>query len=57
MIKKERHGGSVTNEGETRGAQYIVKEKSFGEDPRATTRCLVSNLPHPRFNKTMLRVW
>ena len=35
----------------TGGAINIVKAKSSGEDPRAT-RGLVSNLPHPRVNKT-----
>jgi len=38
-------------EGFTGGASDIVKAKSSGEDPRAT-RGLVSNLPHPRVNKT-----
>ena len=33
------------------GASDIVKAKSSGEDPRATGG-LVSNLPHPRVNKT-----
>jgi len=37
--------------GRTRGASDIVKVKSSGEDPRATGG-LVSNLPHPRVNKT-----
>ena len=35
----------------TGGASDIVKAKSSGEDPRATGG-LVSNLPHPRVNKT-----
>jgi len=34
-----------------RGASDIVKVESSGEDPRAIGD-LVSNLPHPRFNKT-----
>jgi len=38
-------------EGWTGGASDIVKAKSSGEDPRATGG-LVSNLPHPRVNKT-----
>ena len=38
-------------EGWTGGASDIVKAKSSGEDPRATGD-LVSNLPHPRVNKT-----
>ena len=38
-------------EGWTGGASDIVKVKSSGEDPRATGG-LVSNLPHPRVNKT-----
>ena len=38
-------------EGWTRGASDIVKAESSGEDPRATGG-LVSNLPHPRVNKT-----
>ena len=38
-------------EGWTGGAGDIVKAKSPGEDPRATGG-LVSNLPHPRVNKT-----
>jgi len=38
-------------EGWTEGASDIVKAKSSGEDPRATGG-LVSNLPHPRVNKT-----
>ena len=35
----------------TRGASDIVKAKSSGEDPKATGG-LISNLPHPRVNKT-----
>ena len=35
----------------TGGASDIVTAKSSGEDPRATGG-LVSNLPHPRVNKT-----
>jgi len=35
----------------TGGASDIGKAKSSGEDPRATGG-LVSNLPHPRVNKT-----
>ena len=35
----------------TGGASDILKAKSSGEDPRATGG-LVSNLPHPRVNKT-----
>ena len=35
----------------TGGGNDIVKAKSSGEDPRATGD-LVSNLPHPRVNKT-----
>ena len=35
----------------TGGASDIVKAESSGEDPRATGG-LVSNLPHPRVNKT-----
>jgi len=38
-------------EGWTGGASDIVKAESSGEDPRATGG-LVSNLPHPRVNKT-----
>ena len=38
-------------EGWTGGASDIVKAESSGEDPRAT-QGLVSNLPHPRVNKT-----
>ena len=38
-------------QGRTGGASNIVKAKSTGEDPKAT-RGLVSNLPHPRVNKT-----
>jgi len=38
-------------EGWTGGASDIVKAKSSGKDPRATGG-LVSNLPHPRVNKT-----
>jgi len=38
-------------EGRTRGASDIVKAECSGEDPRATAG-LVSNLPHPRVNKT-----
>jgi len=38
-------------EGWTGGASEIVKAKSSGEDPRATGG-LVSNLSHPRVNKT-----
>ena len=38
-------------QGWTGGASDIVKAKSSGEDPRATGG-LVSNLPHPRVNKT-----
>jgi len=38
-------------EGWTEGASDIVKAESSGEDPRATSG-LVSNLPHPRVNKT-----
>jgi len=38
-------------EGWTGGASDIVKAMSSGEDPRATGG-LVSNLPHPRVNKT-----
>ena len=38
-------------EGWTGGASDIVKEKSSGEDPRATGG-LVSNFLHPRVNKT-----
>ena len=37
--------------GTTGGASDIVKAESSGEDPRATGG-LVSNLPHPRVNKT-----
>jgi len=40
----QEDGGGV-NHGE------IVKAESSGEDPRATGG-LVSNLPHPQFNKT-----
>jgi len=35
----------------TGGTRDIVKAKSSGEDPRATGG-LVSNLPHPRVNRT-----
>jgi len=38
-------------EGGTRGASDMIKAKSSGEDLRATGG-LVSNLPHPRVNKT-----
>jgi len=38
-------------EGKTGGASDKMKAKSSGEDPRATGG-LVSNLPHPRVNKT-----
>jgi len=38
-------------EGWTRGASDIEKDESSGEDPRETGG-LVSNLPHPRVNKT-----
>jgi len=38
-------------EGLTRGASDIVKAESSGEDPGANGG-LVSNLPHPRVNKT-----
>ena len=38
-------------EGWTGGASDILKAESSGEDPRATEG-LVSNLPHPRVNKT-----
>jgi len=38
-------------EGGSGGASDIVKVESSGEDPRATGG-LVSNLPHPRANKT-----
>jgi len=38
-------------EGSTGGASDIVQAESSGEDPRATGG-LVSNLPHPRVNKT-----
>ena len=34
------------------GTSYIVKTKSFGEDPRATGG-LLCHLPHPRVNKTI----
>ena len=37
--------------GRTGGASDIVKAERSGEDPRVTGG-LVSNLPHPRVNKT-----
>ena len=40
-----------TGEGRTGGTSDIVKVRSSGEDPRAAGG-LVSNLPHPRVNKT-----
>jgi len=41
--KQQRNGGASDI--------VIVKAEIFGEDPRATGG-LVSNLPHPRVNKT-----
>jgi len=38
-------------EGRKGGVSDIVKAESSGEDPRVTGG-LVSNLPHPRVNKT-----
>ena len=43
--------GRAALENVTGGASDIVKVESSGEDPRATGG-LVSNLPHPRVNKT-----
>jgi len=45
------HVDASSHEGWTGGANNIVKAKSSGEDPRATEG-LVSNVPHPRVNKT-----
>ena len=44
---RQEDGGGV----KTGGASDIVKAESSREDPRATGG-LVSNLPHPRVNKT-----
>jgi len=42
---------TALREGWTGGASDMVEAKSSGKDPRATGG-LVSNLPHPRVNKT-----
>jgi len=49
--KESLQGRENETEKDTGGASDMVKAKSSGEDPMAT-ESLVSNLPHPRVNKT-----